>query len=764
MTPNQVRRVIDIERMEEIAASGDRKWQVYLAAQEYIAAGIYLLPLMPDQKSLPYQKEYNINYGSASKKPEIIEKWFHPMTGTFAGWNIGIATGRKGGVFAVDVDLNGEENGIENLAKLEKEYEKFPAGPVQSTPRGGKHYLFQWQDNAASSTSKIAKSIDTRGGTDKASKGHIVVFPSTVNGKQYKWEKGGDVPHLPPWVMEKMGAVWKAPKMGNGRGNENITEDDLEKQVPLDQVKRMLKSIDVDSLSYDEWLRIGMSIKSQHTGDEGLAIWDSWSKKGSRYKPNECKTRWYGFSDAGEVRIGTLFFYADESGYEPQKDDIRTNRYDIIVERLNKTYAIVTVGGKIRVLREKTSLANPVDGPFDLLGKEDFRTLLQNNTMQVPDAKGNPKLVSVADIWLAHQSRRTYFNGMALFPNESAPEGWYNTWKGFSVKPRPGACELLLNHIRTIICGGNDEHYEWVLDWCADAVQDPANPKGTAVVMRGEEGAGKGTLANTLGQLFGSHYRHLIDDSHLLNNFNAHMMDALFVFADEITWGGNVKSSGKLKGLVTERHLIGERKGVDAIGYRNMIHVMIASNSNWVVPAGNHSRRWFMLDVSSDAIGNKNYFDAIDHELNNGGTEAFLHFLLEREVTNNLRIAPETDALSEQRMRSSSSDTVLQWWIHCISKGIVEVPDEKKQTDTQTGYKWPGHVDKVKFYDNYVEWCLARNMNSISLYIFYTEIKNLGIDLKRINVNSGRKNVYCIPTVKDAIAMLKKKFNITIEE
>lgn len=764
MTPNLVKKSINVERMKEIENSGDQKWRVYLAAQEYIAAGIFLLPLMPDQKSLPYQKEYGINYGSASRKPEIIEKWFHPMSGIFAGWNIGIATGRKDGVFAVDVDMHGDENGFENLAALEDEFEPLPNGPVQLTPRGGKHFLFLWQENAASSTSKIAEAIDTRGGTEKASKGHIVAFPSTVNGKKYQWECGGEVPHLPPWVMEKMGAVWKAPKTGTGRGNENITEEDLERQVPLEQIERMLTSIDVNELSYDEWLRIGMAIKSQYQDNDGLAVWDNWSKKGSRYKQNECKTRWYGFSDSGEVRIGTLFFFADDHGYEPKKDDIRANRYDVLVERLNKTYAIVTVGGKIRVLREKTSLANPTDSTFDLLGKEDFRTLLQNNTMQIADAKGNPKVISVADIWLAHPSRRTYFNGMALFPNEAAPEGWYNTWDGFSINPRPGNCDLLLEHAHKIICGGNDVHYEWLLDWCADAVQDPANPKGTAVVMRGEEGAGKGTLANTLGQLFGCHYRHLIDDSHLLSNFNAHMMDALFVFADEITWGGNIKSSGKLKGLVTEKHLIGERKGVDAIGYRNMIHVMIASNSNWVVPAGNHSRRWFMLDVSDTMIGDKGYFDAIDYELNNGGREAFLHFLLEREITNNLRLAPETDALSEQRMRSSSSDTVLQWWIHCISRGVIEVPDEKRKDNTDVGYAWPSHVDKVKFYDNYVEWCLARNMTSISLYIFYTEIKNMGIELKRINTGGGRKNVYCMPIVKDAISMLKSKFNITIEE
>ena len=231
------KKEIDVRRMKEIENSGDKKWQVYLAAQEYINAGIYVLPLAINAKSLPYQKEYNINYGSASRKPETIEKWFHPMNGLFAGWNIGIATGKKDGVFAVDVDMHGEEDGIANLEALEAEFEPLPDTPMQITPSGGRHYLFLWQENAASSTSKIAPSIDTRGGTGKTSKGHIVVFPSTINGNKYRWEESGIVASLPPWIMEKMGVLWKAP-VGRDRGNENVTEDDLEKKVPVEQIKR----------------------------------------------------------------------------------------------------------------------------------------------------------------------------------------------------------------------------------------------------------------------------------------------------------------------------------------------------------------------------------------------------------------------------------------------------------------------------------------------------------------------------------------------
>lgn len=756
------KNIISLSKMKRIHEAGEHPLRVYLAALEYINIGMFVLPIEKNAKSLPYHKQYGITYGSASRNKNIIEKWFNPDNGKFAGWNIGIATGKEDGVFAIDVDIHGDDNGFDYLYIIEKEEGELIA-PTQTTPGGGKHYLFKWQDNASCTTGKIARSIDTRGGNEASCKGHILAFPSMIDGKMYKWEKGGEIPDIPRWVMEKLGVTWRPP-MSN-RGNENVDDDDIEKIVPIEQIDRMLAEIDINSISYDDWLRIGLSIKSQHQGERGLKIWDDWSKTGVRYKEKECTQRWNGFSDLGVVRIGTLFYFAKQHGWTPNDGDKRGNKYDIIVEKLNITFAIVTIGGKIRIIREKTHVYDPVMPYYDLMGKDDFKTLLQNDVIWYEDSKKRAKSISVADIWLAHENRRTYPDGVGLFPDGKVPPGYYNTWKGFSVKPRQGNCELLLNHIKEVICNGNENHYNWLLDWCADSVLDPANPKGTAIVMRGEEGAGKGTLANTMGELFGSHYRHLIDDSHLLSNFNAHMIDAILVFADEITWGGNNKTAGKLKGIVTERYLVGERKGVDAVGYRNMIHMLIASNGNWVVPAGSNSRRWFVLDVSDSKIEDRAYFNAIIDELKNGGKEAFLYFLLNRKITNDLRRAPVTKALKEQRMRSSASDTVLQWWINRIEKGMIDVPDEQIIDVSENEINpWPLYVTKPNLYDNYKEWCYSDKRNPISIHIFYIEVKKFKIKAIRPRIGNSKKSVYKIPTIEKSLKILRDKMNVPDEE
>jgi len=377
---------------------------------------------------------------------------------------------------------------------------------------------------------------------------------------------------------------------------------------------------------------------------------------------------------------------------------------------------------------------------------------------------GAAKPTKVSDLWLASPSRREYPNGLILDPEGDKSDGAYNTWAGYAVSPVSGPCDLFLNHLKEIICGGNNDHYNWLLDWIADMFQDPANPKGCCIVMRGAEGAGKGTLANTLGEMFGPHYRHLIDDAHLLSNFNAHMIDALFVFADEITWGGNKKTAGKLKGMVTERFLVGERKGIDAVGYRNMIRMMIASNSEWVIPAGANSRRWFVLDVVDHQTRNSAYFKDIHSELDNGGREAILYYFLNRVITHDLTRAPETEALEEQRGLSLNKDSVVNWWIEQVSQEFMEVPDAKTPTNLDEAV-WPNVVIKSELHKAYMQWCLDRRITNFEHeVVFCNKLKPMGFNLStRTIINNKKMRVALVPPLKEAKAALLKNYSVRID-
>lgn len=748
--------------LEKIMSHPSQEWRIYEAAMWYAEMGIYIVPVVKNGKRLP-SKEYNTAYQHASRNRKVLEKWFDPMEGTFAGWNIGIACGREGGVFAVDIDNHGGVDGELNFKRaMEIKKGEMPDAPTQVTPSGGIHYLFQWQENAVSSTNKIAPSVDTRGGTSDRCKGHIVAFPSVINGQSYQWIHWPDtgLPTIPEWIIGSMGAAWSPPlQSGIGRGSEEVTDQDIEENISREQVERMLSFIDPNDCDYDKWIKIGMSIKSQFQGDDGLEIWDNWSSKGEKYEKDECYIRWQGFDDFGAIRAGTLFHYATNGGWEKEIGEESGNIFDKVVSEMNETYAVAVVGGKIRILREKDDVQE-MDMHYELLDKDGFKTLLQNQKMTARIG-GKMKSIGVADIWLGHAARRTYRNGLALFPDNVVPNGYYNTWRGFSVTPKEGEIPLFIEHVENVICDSNKELSVWLLDWIADMVQDPANPKGCAVVMRGEEGSGKGTLANTIGELFGPHHRHLIDESHLTSNFNAHLLDAVSVFADEITWGGNKKTAGKLKGMVTERHLVGERKGVDAILYRNMVHLMIASNGEWVIPAGSGSRRWFVLDVPADKCKDRKYFDRLTDEIEQG-KPAILHYFLNREITSDLRRAPETKALGDQRMLSAQEDTVFHWWRKCLLEGKLPANDLIGQDSDRKD--WPTIVSKSELYEAYEMHVINRKDRPVIENVFAKRIKEFGVGMSRPSIGNRRVRVYKIPYIEMAIDRLNKAMPGAIEE
>ena len=107
---------------------------------------------------------------------------------------------------------------------------------------------------------------------------------------------------------------------------------------------------------------------------------------------------------------------------------------------------------------------------------------------------------------------------------------------------------------------------------------------------------------------------------------------------------------------VTEETLLIEPKGVDPFPVRNCLHIIMASNSDWVIPAGADARRYFVLNVGDGHKQDVVYFAAIGHQMDTGGREALLDYLRRFDLSHfNLRLVPQTEALAEQKQHSRRS-------------------------------------------------------------------------------------------------------------
>jgi hypothetical protein len=276
----------------------------------------------------------------------------------------------------------------------------------------------------------------------------------------------------------------------------------------------------------------------------------------------------------------------------------------------------------------------------------------------------------------------------------------WNLWQGFTVAPAAGDWSLMRAHIRDVICGGDDALFTYVLGWLARMVQHPDQQGEVALVLRGKKGAGKGTLGNWLIKLLGQHGVHVAHAKHLVGSFNAHLRDAVFVFADEAFFAGDKQHEGALKALVTEPSITIEAKYQNPVTMANMTHILMASNSDWVVPATTDERRFCVMDVSDSHLGDRPYFNKLNAQMESGGLAAMLHDLLKYDLSAfDVRTVPQTAALTDQKRHSL--DSLHRWWLSVLQRGFVW----RSRHGAAMFTHWEDFVTTELLYRSYLQWC-----------------------------------------------------------
>ena len=383
------------------------------------------------------------------------------------------------------------------------------------------------------------------------------------------------------------------------------------------------------------------------------------------------------------------------------------------IAEMNERYCIVLDGGKVFVLEESY---NPELGRMEVerYRPTEFHTFHSHRMYQMPSADGQTpgKKVSLTKYWMTHVDKR-YFGRVVFMPNKMVP-GAYNLWRGFAFEPSPkGSWEKFKQHIFSVLCQGEVKNFEYLMNWMARTVQQPGSPGEVSVVFRGKKGSGKTFFASFFGKLFGAHYKELTQQKHVTGNFNSQLRSCVLLLAEEAFFAGDKQSESALKPLITGKILNVEYKGVDLKETKNSLHLIMASNEDWVVPASDDERRFFVLDVSPALIGNQVHFDAIEEELLNGGYEAMLYELQTRDISSfNVRDVPKTKALSDQKLLSLGAE--YKWWMEKLNDGQI----------TPTHMEWEEPVESKSVIDDYNNICrrIGTRYQKASLDAFFKKV------------------------------------------
>lgn len=283
---------------------------------------------------------------------------------------------------------------------------------------------------------------------------------------------------------------------------------------------------------------------------------------------------------------------------------------------------------------------------------------------------------------------------MGFLPGETVPN-LYNLWRGFAFAAIPGDYEPFLDHIFRNICKRNEELYNYVINWMARCVQNPATPGQVALVLRGGRGSGKSFFAKHFGALFGRHFLHISNSGHLVGNFNSHLRDCVVLFADEAFYANDRRHTSILKTLITEETIPIESKGVDVETAPNYIHLIMASNDLHVIPAGGDERRFLVLDVGNENQQDSKYFKNLAKLLKAGGYEALLHHLSTIDLSEfDVSKVPQTDALREQKLLSLSVEE--EWWYQKLCRGTSLEEEEEWKTEIPKDYLVDDYINNAK--------------------------------------------------------------------
>ena len=373
-----------------------------------------------------------------------------------------------------------------------------------------------------------------------------------------------------------------------------------------------------------------------------------------------------------------------------------------VVNELNAELALVSMGGKVRVIVDGGPMANGSE--VIPMSVSDCRQLYLNRG----ETKLGKRSVGKFDYWLQSPERRNY--SRVVFKPNGCEEREYNLWRGWPLKPIAGGyarsgsngdsrrrlgCQVFLDHVLNVICTGDRGLYEYVLSWLADAVRNPCDKPGVALVMQSsEEGTGKTIFAQYVMKMFGRYGSIVTNSEHLFSKHNFHLANKIMVFADESVWAGNHQHRGVLNSLITGETLSFEPKGVDSFNMDNHVHLIMATNQDWAVPASVTARRFCIMQVDDSRMGDYRYFSRLAAEMNGDGPECLMGYLLDEgngvgivggllvdgvgvgerndgEVIN-LRDIPNTSALQQNKLITLEKDNPIgAWWLDRLKEGKV---------------------------------------------------------------------------------------------
>jgi hypothetical protein len=302
----------------------------------------------------------------------------------------------------------------------------------------------------------------------------------------------------------------------------------------------------------------------------------------------------------------------------------------------------------------------------------DLGRRLANKVVLSGEYEGRPIYTQAFDALKGNAHRHTYTE--IKFTNSVVSTNVFNLYKGIGVTPKSGPVDLIIKHIVEVLCSGNQTQADDFIKLQAWQLQNIGKPSRTMVLFKSKhQQVGKGLYLDFMVRLYGSSAIKPAAMEQITGRFNDIMRGASFVFLDEVVYGGDHKAAAALKTLSTTADIGIEGKGIPVVKSKIGVNFFLASNDKKAAHIEEADERYWVFDIKTPPR-EPAYYAALAVQMENGGMEAWAHYLLNLDVSKFTPwrdINKNNEAKKAMIVESTNPYDMVKWLEDCCTFGKI---------------------------------------------------------------------------------------------
>jgi energy-coupling factor transporter ATP-binding protein EcfA2 len=336
-----------------------------------------------------------------------------------------------------------------------------------------------------------------------------------------------------------------------------------------------------------------------------------------------------------------------------------------------------------KIMSSGNFLCKTYDGTRVMKKKSEIVTTYEHLSIEVIKENKRTKETEIEEktfinMWLKDKNIKRY-NHVDLYPPPlQCPSNVFNMWtpfqgqlllekeelkKGGFVKDLK-AIDMVEKHLR-IMCDNDESVYNYLRLWIAQMLKYPAIKSGNTPIFTGEEGGGKTSIFNMLTRIIGREKVVETTKPHedIWGTYNSILSNAFLVIINELEKKQMVQSVGQIKGLITDSILAINTKGLPQYQINSYHRIMMSTNKEDPYKTKKDDRRTWIIRVSDELIGNKEYFNKFHDMLKRDNAIATLYdYFYNIDGVDNFNNVPKPLTEYQKTLVEINTDIIHDFW------------------------------------------------------------------------------------------------------